>query len=158
MNKFKFMFFVFILSCSLSNCCKDKHECNGIAFQIKPFVEKYGEFSCGSNDYEYTYIFNSSKQIDSLYPICKLRNVAFPIDETNMKYFIIGRTAYHYRDTFTTSISKDTCLKTITYGVNMIQQNTALNTYPGTISIFTALENIPADYNVSVNYKYVPLP
>ena len=138
----------------------DKNNCKGLAFQINPFTQRFGKFSCGSNDYEYTYIFNSSKQIDSLVPTCRLRNTAFPIDETNMKYLILGRLSYYRGDTFQTNLLKDTCLKTLTYEVNMIQRDTTRPSfYPqgGVRSMYCAVENIPSDYKVEMKYKYVPL-
>ena len=141
----------------IGGCCKDKKSCKGSAFQIHPFTERYAKFECQNNN-EYTYIFRNSKQIDSLQPTCSFAvPVAFPIDETDMVYIMFGKTAYHYRDTFQTNLLKDTCNKTLTYEVNMVQQDTAFNTFPGVVSMFCSVQNIPADYKVEVKYKYVPL-
>jgi hypothetical protein len=141
-----------------TGCCKDKKSCKGGEFQIHPFIERYAKFECQNNN-EYTYIFRNSKQIDSLQPTCSFAvPVAFPIDETNMIYFIIGKGSYHRRDTFNTSVVKDTCFKTLTYQVDMIQRDTATWEFPGGVqSMFCAVQNIPADYKVEVKYKYVPL-
>ncbi|MCO5280147.1 MAG: hypothetical protein M9931_03700 [Chitinophagales bacterium] len=84
--------------------------------------------------------------------------VAFPIDETDMVYIMVGKMAYHYRDTFYSKLFKDTCSKKLTYEVNMVQRDTVYNTFPGVVSMFCSIENIPADYQVEVKYKYVPLP
>ena len=142
----------------LNACCKNKMECvNGI-INVSPFVERYSKFEC-QNNMEYTFIFSNKSQIDSLFPTCSFNSpIAFPIDESNMKYFLVGRLSYHQKDTFQTVLLKDTCNKSITYQVDMIQRNTSLWQFPGVISMFCAVENIPADYKVEVKYKYVPLP
>lgn len=148
-----------ILGIFLAGCCKDKKDvCVGNPFDVKPFVEKYAKFECQNND-EFIYIFRSSKQIDSLQPTCFFSApIAFPLDESNMVYFIVGKVSYHMQDTFKTNVLKDSCLKTLTYQVNMIQRDTTQWQFPGVQSMFCSVENIPPDYQVEVKYKYVPLP
>ena len=141
----------------VSGCCKDKNDCKSENFQIQPFIEKYGDFWCTGNE-EYTYILRKKSQIDSLANCSFSPPVAFPIDETDIAYIMVGKIAYHYRDTFQTKLLKDSCQRTLTYEVNMIQQDTVFNTFPGVVSMFCSVENIPADYQVEVKYKYVPLP
>lgn len=155
--------FYFVIILILVGCCKDKNLCNKGVIEINPFIERYYYiFRCNNSNTEFTYIFNNSKQIDSLQPTCYFTTpIAFPINETNMKYFLVGKLSYHVKDTFQTTLLKDTCSKTLTYDVNMIQRDTAYY-FPdrrgGIIDIFCAVENIPADYKVEVKYKYVPLP
>lgn len=141
----------------LWGCCKNKNECVEGSFRVQPFIEKYGDFWCTGNN-EYTYIFNHKYQIDSLSYCTFSPPVAFPIDETDMVYIMVGKMAYHYRDTFYSKLFKDTCSKKLTYEVNMVQRDTVYNTFPGVVSMFCSIENIPADYQVEVKYKYVPLP
>lgn len=145
----------------VSGCCKDKQSCKGEVFQVNPFVERYSKFECQNNN-EYTYIFKSSSEIENLKPTCFFTSpIAFPINETNMRYFLVGRLSYHQKDTFQTLLLKDTCSKTLVYDVNMIQRDTAYY-FPdrrgGILDIYCAVEDVPADYKVEVKYKYVPLP
>ena len=136
----------------------NKNECVGNAFGVNPFVERFFIFRCNNDDAEYTYIFTNKEQIDSLKPVCFFTApIAFPIDEANMLYMAVGRMSYHYNDTFQTNISKDTCSKLITYDVKMIQRDTTPFQFPGIISMYCAVENIPSDYKVEIKYKYVPL-
>jgi hypothetical protein len=156
----KIIFFITIIAIVVAGCRKNKKECIGDKFQIQPFLERFGKFSCGNNDEEYTYIFSKKVQIDSLSPNCSYRQIAFPLEETDMRYIIMGKISYHIKDTFQTMIFKDTCLKTLTYEVNMIQRDTTkVSFYPlgATISMFCSVENVPSDYEVEVKYKYVPL-
>lgn len=143
-----------------TGCCKDKNEevCNPTPLVVQPFIEKRHVFQCNNSD-EFTYIFRKKEQIDSLDPTCFfIGSVAFPVDETNMVYILLGRTSYHYRDTISvTELFKDTCNKKMTYDVSMFQTDTTANTFPGRRTIFCSVENIPADYQVEVKYKYVPL-
>jgi len=151
---------LFGLGIFLAGCCKDKDgECLDNAFSVKPFTERFYVFRCNNNDVEYSYVLRSREQIDSLQPVCFFTApVAFPIDEIDMLYIALGKMSYHYSDTFKTNIIKDTCNKLVTYDVQMIQRDTTLFQFPGIISMYCAVENIPADYRVEVKYKYVPLP
>jgi len=156
------IFAVSIFLITLAGCCKDKNLCKNEFLSIRPFIERFYIFWCNNNDVEYTYIFNNSQQIEDLRPTCFfIAPVAFPIDEKNMQYFLVGRLSYHQKDTFQTSLLKDTCSKTLVYDVSMIQRDTAYY-FPdrrgGILSMYCAVENIPADYKVEVKYKYVPLP
>ncbi|OJV27192.1 MAG: hypothetical protein BGO32_04805 [Bacteroidetes bacterium 37-13] len=149
-----------------SGCKKDKcqkqNECKGTPYEISPFIERYGSIFCGVNDYEYTYIFRKRAQIDSISKCTFSPSPAFPIDESNMAYIMFGKLSYHYKDTLITNLVIDTCSKLLTYEVNMIQRDTTVLCCPYGISvvrtIFCSVENIPADYQVEVKYKYVPLP
>ncbi|HRN95650.1 MAG TPA: hypothetical protein PL084_13080 [Chitinophagales bacterium] len=147
----------------LTGCCKDKNKntCKSESFSINPFVQRFGSFFCGGNDYEYTYIFRKKAEIDSLHSECSYYNVAFSIDETNFAYIAVGRLSYHQKDTMLSNLYVDTCSRLLTYDVEMIQRDTTkVSFYPlgATMSIFCSVENIPADYQVEVKYKYVPLP
>lgn len=149
----------------VTGCCKHKTDnvCKQSSIQLQPFVEKFGYFFCDSNDYEYTYVFTKKDQIDSLSPTCYMPwSVPYPVDETNMRYIILGRMSYHYRDSFAfTSLLVDTCNKKLVYEADMIQRDTAFYCCPygagGILSMFCSVENIPADYQVEVKYKYVPI-
>ncbi len=147
-----------LITFALWGCCKDKNDCKSENFQVQPFIERYYTFTCGGNLYEYEYIKRKKIQIDSLSDCTFSPPVAFPIDETDMLYIMFGKMSYHYDDTFQTNLLKDTCLKKIIYEVNMIQRDTALwSNGGGVLSMFCSVENIPADYQVEVKYKYVPL-
>lgn len=77
-----------------------------------------------------------------------------------MLYIIFGKLSYHLQDTFETKILKDNCSKKVIYEINMIQKDTTrVSFYPdgAIITNFCSVENIPADYQVEVKYKYVPL-
>ncbi|HRN95765.1 MAG TPA: hypothetical protein PL084_13665 [Chitinophagales bacterium] len=155
-------FTIYTLVCFfISACCKHKSEnvCNPTPFSIQPFVEKRHIFQCNNSD-EFTYIFRKKKQIDSLSPTCFfIGSVAFPTEDTNMVYLMIGRTSSHYKDTISIAqLLIDTCNKHLIYNISMVQTDTTLNTFPGRRTIFCSVENIPADYQVEVKYKYVPLP
>ena len=157
----KIIFFITIIAIVVAGCRKNKNECVGNAFGVNPFVERFYVFWCNNDDAEYTYIFTNKEQIDSLNPVCFFTApIAFPIDEKNMRYFILGRLSYYERDTFQTSILKDSCSKKLVYEVNMIQRDTAYY-FPdqrgGILSMFCSVENVPSDYEVEVKYKYVPL-
>jgi len=148
------------ITIAFASCCKEKNGniCSSNQFQVMPFVERYGNFSCGGNLYEYQYVLRRESEIDSLSDCFIAPPIPFPIDETDFVYIMIGKMAYHYRDTFETLLLKDTCNKKLVYQVDMIQQDTALNTFPGVVSMFCSAENIPSGYQVEVKYKYVPLP
>jgi hypothetical protein len=147
----------------ISGCCKKQDtNCKIGSYSIQPFVQKIDAFQCNNGNNEYTYIVNSKAQIDSLAPTCFVTSsIAVPLDEMNMKYIVAGRLSYHHNDTFQTTLLKDTCLKTLTYEVDMIQRDTTHFCCPfgsgGVVSIFCSVQNIPADYKVEVKYKYVPL-
>jgi len=150
---------LYIIILTLEGCCKEKHNCKNEPLNIKPFSEKLYIYWCNNGDGEHSYVFNNSSQIDSLKPTCFFTApVAFTIPEKNMKYFIIGKVSYHKRDTFYTSLEKDTCSKILTYKVDKIQRDTTKWEFPGVQSVFCSVENIPSDYQVEVKYKYVPLP
>jgi len=146
----------------ISGCCKHKTDtvCNSTPIQVQPFIEKSGIFFCGGNDYEYTYTARKKAGIDSLTACNFSPPVAFPVDETDMAYIMLGRMSYHYMDTLVAAnITKDTCLKKLTYEVNMIQKDTALwSNGGGILNIFCEVENIPADYTIDIKYKYVLMP
>jgi hypothetical protein len=150
-----------VFLCLLINgCCKHKSEntCIPNSFRVNPFIEKYAYFTCGGNLYEYQYIKRKQAQIDSLTDCTFSPPIAFPVDETDMVYIMYGKMSYYYRDSFQTQLLKDTCLKTLTYQVNLIQTHTdSLSNGGGVLSTFCAVQNIPADYKVEVKYKYVPL-
>ena len=155
----RFLFLVSLLI--IAGCCKHKTEtiCNPTTFQVIPFVEKYGYFFCGGNDYEYTYTLRKKIQIDSLADCTFSPPVAFPVDETNMLYIAVGRLSFYRNDTMAeTRITKDTCSKKVVYEVNMKQRDTTLAAggLGAVMSIFCSIENIPADYQVEVKYQYVP--
>lgn len=160
----KYLMFLGLTSALLfvSGCCKEKNSCKSVVFQTTPFVERANKYRCNNGASEFTHIFSNSQQIEDLKPTCFFTApIAFPIDETNMRYFLVGRLSYHQKDTFQTVLLKDTCLKTLVYDVSMIQRDTAYY-FPdrkgGILSMFCAVENIPSDYKVEVKYKYVPLP
>lgn len=139
--------------------CKDKDKtCKSGAFTVQPFLEKRHVFQCNNSE-EFTYIFRKKEQIDSLNPTCfTTGSVAYPTDETNIVYILVGRASLHYRDTISvTQLQKDTCNKKLTYEVDMIQRDTTHWQFPGVMSMFCSVENIPADYEVEVKYKYVPI-
>ena len=145
----------------IAGCCKDKEEniCKSNPMQIVPFIEKRSVFQC-NNTNEYTYTLSKKEQIDSLQPTCFfVGSVPFPVDETNMFFLLIGRMSYYLKDTISfTELKKDTCQKKLTYVVDMVQRDTVLLSNGGGIrSIFCVVENIPADYQVEIKYKYVPI-
>lgn len=161
------LFLVIALLCLLvSGCKKDKcekpPECEGSPYEISPFAERYGSIFCGGNDYEYTYIFRKKAQIDSITECTFSPSPAFPIDESNMVYIMFGKLSYHHKDTLATSLLLDTCSKLLTFEVDMIQRDTTVLCCPYGISVvrsmFCSAANIPADYQVEVKYRYVPLP
>jgi hypothetical protein len=153
------------LLCLLFSSCKkdcDKnYDCKGVANEIAPFFERYGSVFCGTNDYEYTYILRTKEQIDSITQCTFSPSPAFPVDGSNMVYIMFGKFSYHHKDTLITDLSIDTCAKLLTYEVDMIQRDTTVLCCPYGItvvrSIFCSVENIPADYEVEVKYKYVPI-
>ena len=157
------IFLISIFLITLSSCCKEKNLCKSKTNKIRPFSERfYYIFRCNNNNSEFTHIFNNSRQIEDLKPTCFFTTpIAFPIEETNMRYFLVGKLSYHQKDTFQTILLKDTCLKTIVYDVSMIQRDTAYY-FPdrrgGILDIYCSVENIPSDYTVEIKYKYVPLP
>ncbi|HRG88140.1 MAG TPA: hypothetical protein PLW44_03910 [Chitinophagales bacterium] len=144
----------------IGGCCKDKtgNACNEAAFVVDPFLERYAYFTCGGNLYEYQYVMRRKAQIDSLSDCNFSPPVPFPVNETDFIYIMFGKMSYFRYDTFQTILFKDTCLKKVTYQVDMIQHDTTHRQFPGVISMFCSVENIPADYEVEVKYKYVPLP
>lgn len=143
----------------LSGCCKNKSDCKSGNLTLKPFLERIETFDCNNGESDYTYIFSNSKQIDSLQPTCFFTApVVFPLDESNMRYLLVGRFSAHYKDTLESTLYKDTCSKILTYDVRMIQRDTALWSNGGGIQhIFCSVQNIPPDYKVEVKYKYVQL-
>ncbi len=145
----------------VAGCCKHKNDTSCIAndTSILPFTEKRSNFHCGSNNYDYTYIYRKKSEIDSLEPVCSFSPpVPFPVDETDFVYIMFGKMSYFYKDSFQTALYKDTCLKKLTYDISMIQTHTdSLTNGGGVLSIFCSAENIPADYQVEVKYKYVPI-
>ncbi|HWB64747.1 MAG TPA: hypothetical protein VG603_14625 [Chitinophagales bacterium] len=149
------------LSIILIAGCKHKTDTSCIpnTFSVNPFVERKSDFHCGSNNYDYTYIFRKKSEIDSLEPICSFSPpVPFPVDETDFVYIMFGKMSYFYKDSFQTILYKDTCLKKLTYDISMIQTHLdSLSNGGGVLSLFCSVENIPADYQVEVKYKYVPL-
>jgi hypothetical protein len=74
---------------------------------------------------------------------------------------MVGKEFTHYSDTFQTRLLKDTCNKKLTYEISKIQRDTTKYCCPYGItavtSMFCSVENIPSDYKVEINYKYVPL-
>jgi hypothetical protein len=154
---------VVALSFLIDGCCKNKKDilCKSENIEIKPFLERYYVFTCGGNLYEYEYIMRRKSQIDSLTDCTFSPPVPFPIDETDFVYIMVGRTFEFYKDTFQTSIWKDTCAKKLIYEVNRIQRDTSRYCCPYGItavsSMFCSVENIPPDYQVEVKYKYVPI-
>lgn len=161
--KKKTILFTFIATLFVASCCKKKPdvECIGGEQKIQPFIERFSDFWCLGNN-EYTYILRTKDEIDSLADCNFSPPVPFPVDEESFVYLMVGRMSYHYRDTFQTSLLKDTCNKRLIYDVKMIQTDTAYNCCPygtgGVLSMFCSVENIPADYEVEVKYTYVPLP
>jgi hypothetical protein len=154
---------VFCSICFLlvAGCCKHKDEntCNSTQFHVSPFLERYGNFTCGGNLYEYQYVMQRKSQIDSLFDCTFSPPVPFPVDETDFVYIMFGKMSYFYKDSFQTVLYKDTCLKKLTYDISLIQTHLdSLSNGGGVLSLFCSVENIPADYQVEVKYKYVPLP
>ena len=149
-----------ILLLFMDSCCKHKGDniCNSNNASINPFIEKYYVFTCGGNLYEYQYVMRKKSQIDSLTDCTFSPPVAFPVDETNFVYIMLGKMSYYRYDTFQTALFKDTCLKKLVYQVDMIQRDTTHWQFPGVMSMFCSVENIPADYQVEIKYKYVPIP
>lgn len=147
---------LFFLICG---CCKDKNDtlCNSNDVPVKPFLEKYYVFTCGGNLYEYLYVMHRKSQIDSLTDCTFSPPIAFPIDETDMVYIMYGKMSYYRYDTFQTTLLKDTCARKLVYQIDMLQRDTTHWQFPGVMSIFCSVENIPPDYEVEVKYKYVPL-
>jgi len=155
------VFLLFLTTIILLSCRKSKEECVDGKSSIQPFIEKVGSFTCGGNLYEYEYIKRNKSQIDSLTDCTFSPPVAFPIDESDMVYIMVGKEFTHYGDTFQTQLWKDTCNKKLVYEVNKIQRDTTRYCCPygvtAVTSMFCSVENIPADYQVEVKYKYVPL-
>lgn len=143
----------------LSSCCKHKtSDCYNSQIPTTPFYEYFQKFYC-NNNVEYEYVFRKKEQIDSLLPECFIAsgNTSFPVDQNNMIIFAIGKLSQYHRDTFQTNFFKDTCGKKLTFNINMIQRDTIPWQAPGAVvSMFSIVENIPADYQVEVKYKYVP--
>lgn len=139
----------FALSLFIPGCCKDKKECVGNKFSIPPFVEKFGSFTCGGNLYEYEYIKRRKSEIDSLTDCTFSPPIAFPIDETDMVYIMYGKMSYYRYDTFQTTLLKDTCARKLVYQIDMLQRDTTHWQFPGVMSMFCSVENIPADYRCS---------
>lgn len=149
--------FILVVLIAIGGCHEDKI-CKNTSFSILPFIEKYYTFTCGGNLYEYEYIKRKKAEIDSLTDCTFSPPVAFPLDEANMVYIMVGKMSYYYKDTFQSIILKDTCNKTLVYDLQMIQRTTILESNGGGVkSMFCSVENIPEDYEVEVKYKYVPL-
>ncbi len=150
---------VSIITLSLYSCCKHKHEetpCIGGSIKIMPFKEKFAGYWCNDNE-EFTYIFRRKIQIDSLEPNCSFIGTAvFPVDDIAMAYILLGRSTHYINDSFSTELYKDTCLKKLFYNVNFIQTDTVYHSSTGIVPIYCFVENIPADYQVEIKYKYVP--
>lgn len=141
----------------LAGCCKEK-ACKEEQVETKPFVEKFAHFTCGGNLYEYQYVYRSKADIDTLSDCTFTPPVAFAVDEKDFVYIMYGKMSYYYADTFQTFLQKDDCNKRIIYNVDMIQRDTTLwSNGGGVLSMFCSVENIPADYEVEVKYKYVPI-
>lgn len=150
-------FLVFITS--IVGCCKDKDMCKDTSFEVQPFFQTTTKYQCNGND-EYTYIFRDKQQVDSLSPNCfAVGPIPYQVDDNEFVYIIIGRMSYHYNDTIGyTRLTKDSCSKKLTYEVEMIQKDTALwSNGGGILPVYCSVENIPADYEVEVKYKYVPI-
>ncbi len=145
----------------VTGCCKHKKEdvCNPTSISVTPFVQKIEVFDCNNGETDYTFVFAKSSQIDSLHPTCYFTApIAFPTDETNMRYFLLGRFSSHFHDTIISTLYIDSCARVLYYDVKMIQRDTALWSNGGGLQhIFCSVENIPADYQVEVKYKYVPI-
>ena len=143
----------------IAGCCKDKgKECVNGSVELAPFAEIFGGFYCNGNT-EYQYVFRKKDEFSALQPDCFFPGgMFFPVNEDSVVYIAIGKMSIHRKDTFETTIVKDVCNKKMVYNVSMIQKDTALNNFPGPVHMFCTVENIPADYEVEVKYKYVPLP
>jgi len=151
---------IFIVCLSIAGCCKNKNLCTGDAFQVSPFTQTTTKYQCNGNS-EYTYILKRKSDVDSLEPNCfSTGPIAFPTNDHEFVYIIMGRMSYYYDDTIGfTLLIKDSCQKKLTYEVNMIQRDTTLwSNGGGILPVFCSVENIPADYEVEIKYKYVPLP
>src|SRR5690606_19710758 len=85
----------------ISGCKKDK-VCKDTLFSIQPFIEKYYTFTCGGNLYEYEYVKRKKAEIDSLADCDFSSPIAFPLEENNMVYIMVGKMSYYYNDTFQT--------------------------------------------------------
>lgn len=146
----------------VAGCCKDKNppspECTSTSVEISPFAEKIVGFWC-NNNVEYEYVFRDRYLIDTLQPNCFFTgSTAFPIDNTTSVYILLGKPTHYNNDSFSTKLFIDTCLKKLTYDVNLIQTDTTYYAQLSIAPIYCFAENIPADYQVEVRYKYVPLP
>lgn len=144
----------------LAGCCKDKgKECVNGSVELAPFAEIFGGFYCNGNT-EYQYVFRKKDEFSALLPNCFFPGgMFFPINEDSVVYIAIGKMSVYYKDTFETTIVKDSCGKRMIYNLAMIQRDTTLESNGGAVkSIFCTVENIPSDYEVEVKYKYVPLP
>ena len=153
---------VVILICLfvIAGCCKDKGEdCVKGSEELTAFAEIFGGFYCNGNT-EYQYILRKKDEFTSLQPNCFFPGgMFFPINEDSVVYIAIGKFSTYYKDTFETTIVKDVCEKKMFYNINMIQRDTVVLSNGGAVKgIFCIVENIPADYEVEVKYKYVPLP
>ncbi|HRG88139.1 MAG TPA: hypothetical protein PLW44_03905 [Chitinophagales bacterium] len=152
---------VVILICLfvIAGCCKDKGEdCVKGSEELTAFAEIFGGFYCNGNT-EYQYILRKKDEFTSLQPNCFFPGgMFFPINEDSVVYIAIGKMSTHRKDTFETTIVKDICNKKLVYNVSMIQNDTTLSNFPGPLHMFCIVENIPADYQVEIKYKYVPLP
>ena len=160
-NYYYQLFLLLLVMMITSSCRKNKEECVGDKFSIQPFVEKFGSFTCGGNLYEYEYIKRNRLQIDSLEDCTFSPPIAFPVDESDMVYIMVGKEFTHYGDTFQTQLWKDTCDKKLIYEVNKIQRDTTRYCCPygvtAVTSMFCSVSEIPSDYQVEIKYKYVPL-
>ena len=139
------------------SCCKEKKkECYSSNQIVAPFAEYKGDFYC-NNNVEYNYIFKRKSQIDSLMPDCFITGtVAFPVDDNEVTYFVFGKLSSYQKDTFETQLLKDTCLKTLVYKINMVQRDSNLRSVPGVLDILCEAQNIPSDYQVTVEYHHIP--
>lgn len=159
MKKYYFIsVFILFFLFGFYGCCKKNNDCVSSSLKVIPFTERFNYFNCNDSS-EKTYVFRKKAQIDSLSPQCEIYfPVPFPIDEIDMAYIIFGKMSYYRKDTFETALYKDTCNKKLTYDVTMIQRtDSSLGSFAWPLYMFCSVENIPADYQVEVKYKYVPI-
>ena len=154
----KKLILLLLIVMSIGSCKKDKVSCDNTQVQIQPFVETTTNYQCNGNN-EYTYILRRQGQVDSLQPNCFATGpLAFPINDIDMVYIIVGRMSYYHNNILQTSLFRNSCAKKLIYNINMIQKTDTLESNGGGIlSVFCEVDSIPADYDVEVNYKYVPL-
>lgn len=147
---------VFVVSLIISSLLSCKKDCKSSDIETSPFVQRL--YYC-NDGIEHTYILRRQEDVESLEPNCYFPNSSiFPLDDTDMVYIIFGKMSYFHKDSFTTKLVRNTCQKTLTYEVKMIQRTkTELGEFAWPKYIFCSVDSTPEDYDVIIDYEYVPL-